>query len=89
MADPGSLRALPDLLGDAMTVLENMRVTTEPMQAHEMSDIEQRRVTALGYLSQIGTHRAPALIEYVKQRTVREDVLEALAELEKLVMPRA
>ena len=40
----------PDHLADAITVLENMRVTTEPMQANEMTDIEQRRVTALDYL---------------------------------------
>lgn len=42
----------PDYIANAVTLLENMRVTTEPMAAHEMSDIEQRRVTALGYLRQ-------------------------------------
>lgn len=40
----------PDHLSDAITVLENMRVTTAPMAPHEMGDIEQRRITALDYL---------------------------------------
>lgn len=41
-----------DPLGDAITVLENMRVTTLPMDAPAMTEIEQRRITALGYLRQ-------------------------------------
>jgi hypothetical protein len=71
-----------------MTVLENMRVTTAAMLPFEMTDIEQRRVTALSYLEQIGTHRAEALIEYIRARTTRDDVLDALAELLLLVRPR-
>ena len=79
--------ATSDLLGDAITVLENMRVTTDPMRPDEMTDIEQRRVTALSYLW-IGTHRALALVEYARQRSDRPDVIEALDELERIVKPR-
>lgn len=46
-------RAQSDVIGDAITVLENMRVTTKPMEPHEMGDIEQRRLTVLGYLREI------------------------------------
>lgn len=87
-AGTAASRRHSDLLGDAITVLENMRVTTDPMEPWEMGDIEQRRVTALGYLTMIGTHRAEALVEYARQRTTREDVLEALDELARLVKPR-
>lgn len=37
-------------LDDALAVLSHMRVTTEPMRPDEMSEIEQRRVTASGYI---------------------------------------
>lgn len=45
-----SLRQVERELDDAHTALSNMRVTTEPMTAPEMTEIEQRRVVALGYI---------------------------------------
>lgn len=77
-----------DLVGRAITVLENMHVTTAPMRPDEMSDIEQRRVTALGYLSQLGTHRTLALIQGIRDRTDHPHALNLLDELEGLVSPR-
>lgn len=54
---------------EARRVLTNMRVTTDPMRPDEMSDIEQRRVTALGYLDQA----LDVLDEALRSRTVVRD----------------
>jgi alkylhydroperoxidase family enzyme len=63
-----ALDRVDELIRDAMTVLRNMRVTTDPMRPDEMTDIEQRRVTALGYLDQAREESA-ALIEVPTIRT--------------------
>jgi hypothetical protein len=79
--------ACTDPLGDAITVLENVKLE-DPSARMDTEDAQMRVNLALDYLRMIGTHRALALVEYARQRSVREDVVEALDELEGLVKPR-
>jgi hypothetical protein len=80
-------RSHSDLLGDAITVLENVKLD-DPSACIDTEDAANRVATALGYLRMIGTHHSLALVEYARQRSVREDVVEALDELKDLVKPR-
>ncbi len=75
-----------DPLGDAITVLENVRIEM-PSARRDTEDAQNRVNLALEYLRMIGTHRALALVEYARQRSDRPDVIEALDELELLVKP--
>ena len=73
-----------DPLGDAITVLENVRIEM-PSARRDTEDAQNRVNLALEYLRMIGTIRGQALVEYARQRSNRPDVIEALDELEKLV----
>jgi hypothetical protein len=85
--EPIAPRSHNDLLGSAITVLENVNLE-DPSARMDTEDAHMRVNLALDYLRMIGTHRALALVEYARQRSTREDVVEALDELEGLVKPR-
>jgi hypothetical protein len=71
------LRPMHDSVRDAIAVLSNMRVTTQPMTEPEMGDIEQRRITALGYL-QTADESLKALRKDAYVADVREAAMSPL-----------
>ena len=77
-----------DPLADAITVLSNVKIEN-PSDRVDTEDASNRVALALDYLAMIGTYRAAALIEGIRDRTDHPHALELLNELERLVTPKA
>jgi hypothetical protein len=86
-ASAAPIRSSAEALDAAITVLENVKIE-DPSGRMDTEDAANRVGLALSYLRMVGTHRAEALIEYARQRSVRPDVVEALDELKGLVKHR-
>lgn len=71
-------------LADAITVLEHVHFV-DPSATPEIEDAANRVSLALRYLGMIGTHRAAALIEGIRDRTDHPHALNLLDELAELV----
>lgn len=78
MSEQATLDRIDALVCDAITTLSHMRLDcTRPLREDEVSEVEGRRVTALGYLEQVRAESA-ALIEV--PRVYRSDGGESRGE---------